>query len=65
MSKKSITLHRKLKGKIFVESKISNFKSKDLQLIYTPGVASVCEEIIKNPNSKYDFTSKGNNRPLA
>jgi malate dehydrogenase (oxaloacetate-decarboxylating) len=32
-----------------------------LKLIYTPGVASVCGEIIKNPNSKFDLTSKGNN----
>ena len=61
MSKKSILLHKKLKGKIYIESKISNLKSKDLQLIYTPGVASVCKEIIKNPKLKYKFTSKENN----
>ncbi|EIJ66145.1 malic enzyme, NAD binding domain protein [Candidatus Nitrosopumilus salaria BD31] len=61
MSKKAILLHRKLQGKIFIESKISNLSSKNLQLIYTPGVASVCKEIMKNPESKYTLTSKGNN----
>ncbi|PJC49879.1 MAG: NAD-dependent malic enzyme [Nitrosopumilales archaeon CG_4_9_14_0_2_um_filter_34_16] len=61
MSKKAILLHRKLQGKIFIESKISNLSPKNLQLIYTPGVASVCKEIIKNPESKYVLTSKGNN----
>ncbi len=61
MSKKSIRLHKKLKGKIYIESKISNLKPEDLQLIYTPGVASVCKEIIKNPNLKYELTSKENN----
>jgi len=61
LSKKAIALHRKLKGKIFIESKIPNLTSKDLQLIYTPDVASVCEEIINNPDSKYTLTSKGNN----
>ena len=61
MSKKAISLHRKLKGKIFIQSKISNLTPKDLQLIYTPGVASVCKEIINNHNSKYTLTSKGSN----
>lgn len=61
LSKKAISLHRKLKGKIFIESKISNLTLKDLQLIYTPGVASVCKEIINNPDSKYTLTSKGSN----
>ncbi|MFQ5781875.1 MAG: NADP-dependent malic enzyme [Nitrosopumilus sp.] len=61
MSKKAISLHRKLKGKIFIQSKISNLTPKDLQLIYTPGVVSACKEIINNPNSKYDLTSKGSN----
>ncbi|MCA9812791.1 MAG: NADP-dependent malic enzyme [Nitrosarchaeum sp.] len=61
MSKKSISFHRKLKGKIQIESKIPKITNQNLQLIYTPGVASVCEEIYINPESKYDLTSKGNN----
>ena len=61
MSKEAIKLHKKLKGKIFVASKISNLTSKEIQNIYTPGVALVCKEIFKNNKSKYDLTSKGNN----
>ena len=36
MSKNALSLHRKLKGKIFVGSKISPLKSRDIELIYTP-----------------------------
>lgn len=61
MSKKAILIHKKLQGKIFIESKISNLTLKNLQLIYTPGVVSVCKEIIKKPASRYTLTSKGNN----
>lgn len=61
MSKEAITLHKKLKGKIFVASKISGLTSKEIQNIYTPGVASVCKKISKDNKSKYNLTSKGNN----
>ncbi|MFQ5439899.1 MAG: NADP-dependent malic enzyme [Nitrosopumilaceae archaeon] len=61
MSKNSILLHKKLKGKIYIESKIPSLKPEDLTLMYTPGVASVCKEIIKNPKLKFKFTSKENN----
>ena len=60
-AKDAIKLHEKLKGKITIESKIRNLKPKDIQLIYTPGVAAVCEKIHKNPNQKYHLTSKANN----
>ncbi|BCD62970.1 malate dehydrogenase (oxaloacetate-decarboxylating)(NADP+) [Nitratiruptor sp. YY08-26] len=33
---------------------------KDLSIAYTPGVAYVCEEIAKNPEAAYDYTTKGN-----
>jgi len=61
MSKEAISLHIKLKGKIFVGSKISPLTPKQIQKIYTPGVASVCKKIFKDNKSKYDLTSKGNN----
>ena len=61
MSKKAITFHKKLKGKIFIESKIHKITEENLQLIYTPGVAAACHEIFKHPNLKYELTSKGNN----
>jgi malate dehydrogenase (oxaloacetate-decarboxylating) len=60
-AKDAIKLHQKLKGKITIESKIRNLKLKDIQLIYTPGVAAVCEKIHKNPDQKYYLTSKANN----
>jgi malate dehydrogenase (oxaloacetate-decarboxylating) len=61
MSKKAISFHRKLKGKIRIESKIHKITDENLQLIYTPGVAIVCKEIFNNPDLKYDLTTKGNN----
>lgn len=61
MSKKAISFHRKLKGKIYIESKIPKITNENLQLIYTPGVATVCREIFKHPDLKYDLTTKGNN----
>ena len=61
MTKKAITFHKKLKGKIYIESKIPKITDENLQIIYTPGVAEVCKEIFNNPNQKYHLTSKGNN----
>ncbi|MFB5603420.1 MAG: NADP-dependent malic enzyme [Candidatus Nitrosomaritimum aestuariumsis] len=61
MSKRAISLHKKLKGKITIESKIRKITDENLQMIYTPGVASVCMEIFKHPAMKYDLTTKGNN----
>ncbi|SRR5579885_95650 len=60
-SRKAIELHKKLKGKILVTGKIKNLKPNEIKLIYTPGVAAVCEEIYHHPEKKYDLTSKGNN----
>ncbi|TBR23917.1 MAG: NADP-dependent malic enzyme [Candidatus Nitrosotenuis sp.] len=60
-AKKAMSLHRRLKGKITIESKIRNLRQKDIKLIYTPGVAFVCEAIYKKPFEKYNLTSKGNN----
>ena len=61
MSKKAILFHKKLKGKIFIESKIRKITDENLQLIYTPGVAAACKEIFNHPKMKYELTTKGNN----
>ena len=61
MKDESIKFHKKLRGKIYIESKISKITDKNIQLIYTPGVAKVCEEIVHHPRMKYDLTSKGSN----
>jgi malate dehydrogenase (oxaloacetate-decarboxylating) len=60
-AKKSLTLHKRLKGKIIVTGKIKKLRRSEIQLIYTPGVAAVSEEIYHHPSKKYDLTSKGNN----
>ncbi|MFM8658956.1 MAG: NADP-dependent malic enzyme [Candidatus Nitrosotenuis sp.] len=57
----AIRLHKRLNGKITIESKISKIKPKTIQLIYTPGVAAVCEKIHREPDQKYSLTSKANN----
>jgi malate dehydrogenase (oxaloacetate-decarboxylating) len=60
ISKKALLLHRRHKGKIAIASKIPNLKQKDMQLIYTPGVAAVSKEIFSHPPQKYSLTSKAN-----
>lgn len=61
MPKSVISLHKRLQGKIFVDSKIKKLPNKTLRLIYTPGVAMACKEIISHPKMSYQLTSKGNN----
>jgi malate dehydrogenase (oxaloacetate-decarboxylating) len=61
ISKKALLLHKKYKGKIAISSKIPNLKQRDLQIIYTPGVAAVSKEIFHHPLQKYYLTSKANN----
>jgi malate dehydrogenase (oxaloacetate-decarboxylating) len=56
----SLRLHKKLKGKLEVKSKVQLKNKQDLSLAYTPGVAKVCEEIFKNKNLVYDYTIKKN-----
>jgi malate dehydrogenase (oxaloacetate-decarboxylating) len=62
----AINLHRMLKGKIEIHNRVtingsSEGKSDILDLIYTPGVASVAKKISTNKKLAYDFTSKWNN----
>ncbi|MGC2597154.1 MAG: NADP-dependent malic enzyme [Nitrososphaeraceae archaeon] len=62
----AINLHRMLKGKIEIHSRVSidgssEGRSNILDLIYTPGVASVARKISTDKKLVYDFTSKWNN----
>ena len=62
----AINLHRVLKGKIEIQSRISlenvfEEEKGTLGLIYTPGVAYASKEISKNKQLVYDYTSKWNN----
>jgi malate dehydrogenase (oxaloacetate-decarboxylating) len=62
----ALNLHRTLKGKIEIQSRISleNLFEEEkgtLGLIYTPGVAYASKEINSNKELVYDYTSKWNN----
>ncbi|MDF2678487.1 MAG: ytsJ [Bacillota bacterium] len=56
----SLKLHKELKGKISVEGKVCVNSKEALSLAYTPGVAEPCLQIHEEPDSVYDYTSKGN-----
>jgi malate dehydrogenase (oxaloacetate-decarboxylating) len=60
-ARKAIALHKKLKGKILLGNKTRRLKLKEIQLIYTPGVAAVSEAIFHHPDQKDILTSKRNN----
>jgi malate dehydrogenase (oxaloacetate-decarboxylating) len=62
----AINLHKTLRGKIEIHNRVSidaafGEEKGTLGLIYTPGVAYVAEEISKNKELIYDYTSKWNN----
>ena len=47
-------------GKVAISPKVELNNEYDLSLAYSPGVATPCKEIQKNPQLAYDYTSKGN-----
>ncbi|GAB3503434.1 NADP-dependent malic enzyme [Curvibacter fontanus] len=47
-------------GKIAIAATKQLVNQHDLSLAYTPGVAAPCEEIVKNPNNAFKYTSRGN-----
>ncbi len=47
-------------GKIEIISSKNLSTQRDLALAYSPGVAVPCVEIGKDPETAYDYTSKGN-----
>jgi len=61
IAKKSIMLHKKLRGTILLGKKSRNLSIKEIQLIYTPGVAAVSKEVFDHPEKKFVLTSKRNN----
>lgn len=58
--KESLSLHKKLKGKIKVVPKMDVRTKDDLSLAYSPGVAEPCRAIAANEETVYDYTIKGN-----
>jgi malate dehydrogenase (oxaloacetate-decarboxylating)(NADP+) len=47
-------------GKIAIHATKQLVNQHDLALAYSPGVASPCEEIVKDPNNAFKYTSRGN-----
>lgn len=47
-------------GKIAIAATKQLVNQRDLALAYSPGVAAPCEEIVKDPNNAYRYTSRGN-----
>ncbi len=58
--KKSLELHKKHKGKISVELKMSLDTKEDLSLAYSPGVAEASRQIGAEPETVFEYTGKGN-----
>ena len=47
-------------GKISIAATKQLINQHDLALAYSPGVAAPCEEIVKDPNNAFKYTSRGN-----
>lgn len=60
LCKEALDLHGRLQGKLTIQSKVAVKSSKELSLVYSPGVAEPCLEIQKDPQKVYEYTMKGN-----
>src|SRR5437763_10806480 len=47
-------------GKVAIHATKQLINQHDLALAYSPGVAAPCEEIVKDPNNAFEYTSRGN-----
>ena len=59
-AQKSLELHRQLRGKIEVVSRVKVDSREALSLAYTPGVAQPCLEIRKDIDKSYELTRRWN-----
>lgn len=60
IQEEALELHRRLRGKIEIVSRVEVKDRKDLSLAYTPGVAQPCIEIQKDINLSYELTRRWN-----
>jgi malate dehydrogenase (oxaloacetate-decarboxylating) len=58
--KKALEMHKELKGKLTVQSKVSLQNKENLALAYTPGVAEPCKLIAEDKSLVYEYTMKEN-----
>ncbi len=60
IKEKSLELHKKLRGKLEIKSRVSVKTKEDLSLAYTPGVAEACLKIKEDPSLSYELTRRWN-----
>ena len=58
--KDALALHETHHGKLEIRSKVPLKTKVDLTRAYTPGVAEVCRQIVKDKNLAYKYTLKAN-----
>jgi len=56
----SLKMHKELKGKLEVKSKVPVANKDDLSIAYTPGVAEPCRIIAKDREKAWEYTIKSN-----
>lgn len=57
---RSLELHKRLRGKLEIKSRIPVKSKEDLSLAYTPGVAEACVAIKNDPSLSYELTRRWN-----
>ncbi len=55
----AVDLHKKYQGKLDVSSRVKITDKHDLSMVYTPGVAQVCREIVTDPKKGFELTWRG------
>ena len=60
IDKRAIEMHKKLRGKIEISSRVQVTNREELSLAYTPGVAAVCKEVQNDPEKSYELTRRWN-----
>ncbi|BEU87979.1 NADP-dependent malic enzyme [Selenomonas sp. TAMA-11512] len=60
IDREALEFHKKFRGKIDMQSRVSLNSPHDLTLAYTPGVAAPCLAIKEDPDKVFDYTGKGN-----
>lgn len=56
----SLTLHKKLRGKVSIVPKMAVKNRGDLALVYTPGVGAVSSYVAEHKDKMAEYTMKGN-----
>lgn len=60
VAKKSLALHKKLRGKVSIAPKMAVKNKQDLALVYTPGVGAVSSYVATHKDKMAEYTMKGN-----